>query len=87
VNSMGLVVGVNTAIDARAQGIGFAIPIDDVKSILTVLEKDGGIKRGFLGVLMQDLDQESANSIGIDRTDGALLTQIIPESPAQKGWS
>jgi serine protease Do len=85
VNSMGLVVGVNTAIDARAQGIGFAIPIDDVKSILTVLEKDGGIKRGFLGVLMQDLDQESANSIGIDRTDGALLTQIIPESPAQKG--
>ncbi|MBK9039446.1 MAG: Do family serine endopeptidase [Bdellovibrionales bacterium] len=85
VNSMGLVVGVNTAIDARAQGIGFAIPIDDVKSILSVLEKDGGIKRGFLGVLMQDLDQESANSIGIDRTDGALLTQIIPESPAQKG--
>lgn len=84
VNSQGLVIGVNTAIDARAQGIGFAIPIDNVKSILPMLEKDGGIKRGFLGVLMQDLDPESAESLGINRTDGALLTQIVPGSPAQK---
>lgn len=57
VNTQGLVIGVNTAIDARAQGIGFAIPINEVKSILPMLEKDGSIKRGFLGVLMQDLDK------------------------------
>ena len=85
VNSQGLVIGVNTAIDARAQGIGFAIPIDNVKSILPALEKNGGIKRGFVGVLMQDLDKESAASLGIQRTDGALITQIVPESPAEKG--
>lgn len=84
VNSQGLVIGVNSAIDARAQGIGFAIPIDDVKSILPTLEKNGSIQRGFLGVLMQDLDQESAQSLGIDRTEGALITQIVPDSPAEK---
>src|SRR5690606_12494250 len=52
VNTRGEVIGVNTAIDARAQGIGFAIAIDDVKKILPELEKNGSIQRGFLGVQM-----------------------------------
>ncbi|MCB0385868.1 MAG: PDZ domain-containing protein, partial [Bdellovibrionales bacterium] len=51
---------------------------------LPTLEKNGSIQRGFLGVLMQDLDKESAQSLGIDRTDGALITQIVPDSPADK---
>ncbi|MCC7404860.1 MAG: Do family serine endopeptidase [Bdellovibrionales bacterium] len=84
VNTQGEVIGVNSAIDARAQGIGFAIPIDNVKSILPTLEKNGSIKRGFLGVLMQDVDDDSAKSLGLTRTDGALITQVIPDSPAEK---
>ena len=82
VNVRGEVIGVNTAIDQRAQGIGFAIPIDNVKSILTQLEKDGSVKRGFLGVYMADIDPEQAQSLGLKQTAGALVTQVIEGSPA-----
>lgn len=84
VNTQGQVIGVNTAIDRRAQGIGFAIPIDSVKSILPELEKTGGIKRGFLGVLLADIDPRSARSLKLKTTDGALITQTVPDSPAEK---
>lgn len=83
VNVRGEVIGVNTAIDARAQGIGFAIPIDNVKSILQQLETDGRVKRGFIGVYMVDIDPESAQSLGIKQTEGALVTQVIDGSPAE----
>ena len=55
VNSKGLVIGVNSAIDARAQGIGFAIPIDEVKRIIPQLEKSGSIRKGYLGVVLGDV--------------------------------
>lgn len=84
VNVQGQVVGVNSAIDARAQGIGFAIPIDEVKSILPQLEKDGGVRRGFIGVYMADLDEESAQSLNLKQTEGALITQVVENSPADK---
>lgn len=83
VNTQGQVIGVNTAIDARAQGIGFVIPIDNVKSILPQLEKDGGIQRGFIGVQMADIDQEGADSLNLKETDGALITQVLPGTPAE----
>jgi serine protease Do len=82
VNAKGEVIGVNAAIDARAQGIGFAIPIDNVKAILPSLEKDGTVKRGFIGVAMTDIDEESAASLNMSETEGALITQIVPGSPA-----
>ena len=84
VNTQGLVIGVNTAIDARAQGIGFVIPIDNVKQLLPMLEKDGVIKRGFLGVSLEDIDKESASSLNIDQTEGALIVQVVPGSAAEK---
>jgi serine protease Do len=83
VNTQGLVIGVNAAIDARAQGIGFAIPIDNVKAILPALENEGSVKRGFIGVAMTDLDDESAKSLGLKQKEGALITQVVAGSPAE----
>ncbi len=84
VNAQGLVIGVNTAIDARAQGIGFVIPIDNVKSILPQLEKEGGVARGFIGVDLADLDEDGANMLKLKNSEGALITQVMPGSPAAK---
>jgi serine protease Do len=84
VNSQGLVIGVNTAIDQRAQGIGFAIPIDNVKTILPQLEKDGSIKRGMLGVLLNDISDEDAMALNMKQSTGALIVQVIPNTPAAK---
>lgn len=85
VNAQGQVIGVNTAIDARAQGIGFVIPIDNVKSILPQLEKEGGIRRGFIGVDLVDVDEDSASSLNLKVKEGALIAQVMPGSPADKG--
>ncbi len=85
VNTEGYVIGVNTAIDARAQGIGFAIPVDYVRSVLPTLEKEGTIRRGFLGVNIAPITPRIANSLQLKSLDGALVSQVIPGSPAAKG--
>lgn len=86
VNTEGQVIGVNSAIDARAQGIGFAIPIDEVKAILPVLEKEGRIRRAFLGVDMfpYPITPQQAAEIGLTTTEGALIIGVRPGTPAQK---
>lgn len=86
VNMCGEVVGVNAAIDARAQGIGFAIPIDDVKAILPSLEKEGSIKRAFLGAQFypQPLDPRARAELKIPVEDGALIVGILENTPAQR---
>jgi serine protease Do len=83
VNMRGQVIGVNTAIDARAQGIGFAIPIDNVKSILTELEAKGSIERGFIGVYMTNIDENAMKELGLKQTEGALITEVFNGSPAE----
>lgn len=85
VNMQGLVIGVNSAIDARAQGIGFAIPIAKVKSILPELEKTGRIKRGFIGVgLDEPLTEESARALGLKEPSGAIVAAVEEGTPAKK---
>lgn len=84
VNARGLVIGVNTAIDARAQGIGFSIPIDDVKRIVLQLEKEGRIRRGFLGIGMAPMTPDIAQELGLNSTDGVIISQVIPRSAAAK---
>lgn len=84
VNLKGEVIGVNSAIDPRAQGIGFAIPIDEVKSILPQLEKEGRILSGYLGVALADLEPRIANELGLKDLDGAVVAQVEPKSPAQR---
>lgn len=84
VNSQGLVIGVNSAIDARAQGIGFAIPIDEAKTVIADLEKNGHVRQGYLGVYMDMLNPKAAAHLGINKTEGVIITQVIPDSPADK---
>lgn len=84
VDMHGLVVGVNSAIDARAQGIGFAIPIDEVKAILPQLEKDGRIHQGYLGVGLDELNPQAASYLGMKEANGALIASVDPKGPAGK---
>ncbi len=84
VNAKGLVIGVNTAIDARAQGIGFSIPIDDVKRIVTQLEKEGRIRRGFLGIGLAPISPEIADQLGLEDGDGVIVSQVMPKGAAAK---
>lgn len=86
-NVEGQVIGLNTAIFSRSggyQGIGFAIPSNMARAVLDKLVKGEKIERGFLGVYLQDLTGELAKSFKLDGTEGALVTEIIPGSPAEK---
>lgn len=79
----GRVVGVNTAINAAAQGIGFAIPINIVKDLLPQL-KEGRVRRAWLGVFIQAMDKDLAEVLGLPEPKGALVSQVVKDSPADK---
>ncbi len=83
-NTQGEVVGINTAIVAGGQGIGFAIPIDAARDVITQLRTTGQVVRGWLGVTIQSLTDELAASFGLDRARGALVTEVSSGSPADK---
>lgn len=84
VNTQGEVIGVNTAIDARAQGIGFAIPIDNAKTIIAQLEKSGTVERGFVGLNLVDVNEENADELDMSESRGAMVLEVVPGSPADK---
>lgn len=87
INMQGELIGINTAILAPSQGsvgIGFAIPANMVKSVMVQLIEFGDVKRGILGVGVQPLSPELAKAFNIDNTNGAAVTQIQPNSPAQQ---
>ncbi len=87
VNLRGEVVGINTAIISRTggyMGIGLAIPINMAKPILDAMKAGEEIERGFLGIYGADLTPELAGHFGFDRRDGALVNEVIPDSPADK---
>jgi serine protease Do len=83
-NLKGEVVGINTAIVAGGQGIGFAIPVNMAKRLLPQLKK-GRVVYGYLGVYIQDLTPELADSFGLKEAEGVLISDVIPDSPAEKG--
>ncbi len=80
----GRVIGINTAIVASGQGIGFAIPIDMAKAIVSQLKDKGEVIRGWLGVGIQDLTPELAEYWGLDQHQGVMVTQVFPGDPADK---
>jgi serine protease Do len=82
-NIKGEVVGINTAIINQGQGIGFAIPVNIAKDLLPQLKK-GEIVRGWLGVIVQEVTPELAESFGLSESRGALISDIEPGSPADK---
>lgn len=83
-NLKGEVVGINTAIISGGSGIGFAIPIDMVKELLTQLRDTGKATRGWLGVSMQTLTPELAESFGIKAGRGVLISNVVEGDPADK---
>jgi serine protease Do len=82
-NTKGYVIGVNTAIDARAQGIGFAIPSNYVKKIIGILKSGGTIQKAFLGLGLATINPKVARAYGINKR-GVLVTSIEPGFPADQ---
>ena len=83
-NMEGKVVGINTAIVAQGQGIGFAIPISMAKTILPDLKAKGKVTRGWLGVSVQDISEDIAKSMKIKDKSGALISDVFKGDPADK---
>ncbi len=81
-NLKGEVIGVNTAIVATGQGIGFAIPINMVRRVVDQLKEKGKVVRGWLGVALQPLSPELAQTYGLKEPTGALVASTVPGSPA-----
>lgn len=85
VNMKGEVVGINTAIHGEAyRGISFAIPSNMVREISERLKTEGKVARGWLGVTIQELNEPVARQLGLDSLLGALVTGVVPDSPAEK---
>ena len=87
INLRGEVIGINTAIFSRTggnMGIGFAIPINLAKEVLPQLRGKGKVTRGYLGVLIQKVTPEIAESLGMDRGYGALVANVSKDGPADK---
>jgi Do/DeqQ family serine protease len=82
-NVRGEVIGINTAIVASGQGIGFAIPVNMARKVMEDLVKRGKVTRGWLGIGIQPLTPELAKSFGVSADEGILVNQIMPKSPAE----
>jgi serine protease Do len=83
-NLAGEVVGMNTAVNAAAQGIGFAIPINQIKRMLPQLKDSGRITRAWIGVGIQPVSSELAADFGLKRPRGALVRQVVEGGPAAR---
>ena len=86
-NLNGDVVGVNSQIFSRTggfMGLSFAIPIEVAMNVASQLRSEGRVSRGWLGVLIQDVDPKLAESFGMDKPMGAAIAKVLPDSPAEK---
>lgn len=83
-NLNGEVVGINTAINAEAQGIGFAIPTTTIEPVLNQLIEKGKVIRPYIGVSIQDVTPELKEYFGLQSTKGAIVSFVQPGSPAEK---
>ena len=84
INMAGEVIGINTAIVASGQGIGFAIPSNLASRIVEELKSGKKISRGWLGVTIQDVDEYAAKALGLKDAQGALIGSVLPDEPAAK---
>ncbi|MCL4316461.1 MAG: DegQ family serine endoprotease [Gammaproteobacteria bacterium] len=86
-NMDGEVIGINSQIYSRSggfMGLSFAIPIDVAMEVTDQLRSKGRVTRGWLGILIQDVTAELAESFGMDKPQGALVAKLLPDGPAQK---
>ncbi|MCH5276338.1 MAG: DegQ family serine endoprotease [Desulfovibrionaceae bacterium] len=84
INMAGEVIGINTAIVASGQGIGFAIPSNLASRIVDELKSGKRISRGWLGVTIQDVDENTARALGLKDSQGALIGSVMPDEPAAR---
>ena len=84
VNLAGEVVGINTAINWGSENIGFAVPVNILEQVLPQLRDEGRVRRGYLGIGVNDLTTRAAEAFGLDSTDGAMVSSILPGMPADK---
>lgn len=85
-NLDGEVVGINSQIYTRSggfMGVSFAIPIDDAMNVFRQIRDKGSVSRGWLGVLIQEVNRDLAESFGLSRPRGALIAEVMADSPAQ----
>lgn len=84
-NVHGEVIGLNTAVQADAQNIGFAIPVDSIKEVADQLIEHGKIARPYVGIRMQEVDEKLARALGVEKnTRGVVIMSVEPGSPADK---
>ena len=87
INMNGRVIGINSKIlstSGGSNGLSFSIPIDLAMDVVNQIKDNGRVRRGYLGVSYQEVSYELAQSFGLDRSQGALITVVSPESPADK---
>lgn len=84
INMKGEVIGINTAIVASGQGIGFAVPVNLAKGIVTQLKSHGEVTRGWLGVGIQDISDEMVEYYGLKNRRGVLVGEVFPGDPADR---
>ena len=87
VDSAGNLLGINTAIYSRSggsQGIGFAIPSSLAKQVMEQIIATGAVTRGWVGIGVQDLTPELTKALNLPKVNGALITEVVPRSPAQQ---
>jgi Do/DeqQ family serine protease len=87
VNTKGEVIGINTAILSGSggnQGVGFAVPVDMVRQVMTQLKDKGVVTRARLGVYFQELTPQLASALGVKASRGAVVAQIVPDGPGSK---
>ena len=83
-NINGELIGINTAIYAKAQGIGFAIPIGKARKIISDLIQYGEVKQAWIGIIVQDMDEKLAGYLNVGAKKGVIVTMVEAQSPAEK---
>jgi len=83
-NNQGQVIGINTAISRAGQGIGFAIPINEIKGIANELQKTGKVTRPWLGIAFSEITKEVQEYFSLDNQNGVVIIEVYKDSPAEK---
>ncbi|HUP44311.1 MAG TPA: trypsin-like peptidase domain-containing protein [Thermoanaerobaculia bacterium] len=83
-NARGQVIGINTAMRAYAQNIGFATPVNTAKRVIEILKRDGRVRRGYLGITVADIDERFREAFELPSRDGVLVQSVEQGSPADR---
>lgn len=83
-NNQGKVIGINTAVSAAGQGIGFAIPVNEIKGIVSELQKTGEVTRPWIGIAFSEITKEVQDYFNLETKKGAVVIEVYKDSPAQK---